>query len=328
MDAVICWVDGSDPVHIEKRQRYRAYKEWHTRAIEETRFDSSGEVYFCIASILKYAPVFSKIWLVTDGQRPKLIDEFSRWGLCAEDFIEIVDHKIIFSGFEEVLPTFNSISIASVIHRIPKLSEYFVYFNDDVFINQKLDRRSFFSEGLPVIRGKKTDLDRSRTPTGRARALWNSLIGMPITHSKPSFRQAQQKAALISGAKRHYFQIDHTPHPLRRSVIQKFYKSHPEILASQLTYRFRSEKQYSSVSLAYHLEILNNHVQPITDFSLAYIKPEKIKNTTISDIMQGRSKFGCVQSLDQIDPIASVKIKCTLKKKFETHLPESILQEI
>ena len=49
----------------------------------------------------------------------------------------------------EFLPTFNSVVIERYMHRIPGLSEHFVYFNDDFYIINHLPVERFFKNGLP-----------------------------------------------------------------------------------------------------------------------------------------------------------------------------------
>ena len=48
--------------------------------------------------------------------------------------IRRVTHRELFEGFEDNLPTFNSLAIETLLWRIPDLAEQFLYFNDDVFL--------------------------------------------------------------------------------------------------------------------------------------------------------------------------------------------------
>mgnify|MGYP001216085635 FL=1 len=81
MDAIITWVDGSDPQHVQKRREALSAAGYHidrpTNGTEETRFSNLGEVYYCIASILKYAPFIRNIYVVTDNQVPGYIHDFA-----------------------------------------------------------------------------------------------------------------------------------------------------------------------------------------------------------------------------------------------------------
>ncbi len=108
IDAVITWVDGGDPLHKAKRLSYITNKQEnkHIDVAGETRYRQVGEIYYCVASILRYAPWIRKIYIVTDNQNPH-VDEFvSRNFPDNKTPIEIVDHKVIFRGYEQYLPTF------------------------------------------------------------------------------------------------------------------------------------------------------------------------------------------------------------------------------
>ena len=129
IDAVITWVDGADPNY---QMKYRKY--FSGRSNIKKQFLQSNEITLCIASILKYAPFIRKIFIVTDGQSPNL-DEIKDFANL--DKLKIIDHKEIFYGEEEFLPTFNIRSIDAVLYKINDLSEKFIYFNDDMFLIKK-----------------------------------------------------------------------------------------------------------------------------------------------------------------------------------------------
>jgi len=68
------------------------------------------------------------IWLVTDNHVPTAIDRRK----AERHNIRIVDHREIFCGHEQLLPTFNSYAIETVLWRIEGLADRFLYFNDDI----------------------------------------------------------------------------------------------------------------------------------------------------------------------------------------------------
>ena len=155
IDAVIAWVDGNDPAHRAKRQRYSAQPEVSLEDIGgETRFVSTGEIYFCVASIARFAPFVRKIFIVTDQQDPRAGEFLQRNFPGTSIGVEVVDHKVLFRDYEWYLPTFNSLSIETVLWRIPGLSERFVYFNDDFFLMDALRPEDWFaSDGSLVCHG-------------------------------------------------------------------------------------------------------------------------------------------------------------------------------
>ena len=136
IDAVITWVDGADANHQMKYEKYL-----RGRSDFKKQYLQSNEIAFCVASILKYAPFIRKIFIVTDGQSPNL-EEIKKFSPL--DKVNIVDHKEIFNGAEEFLPTFNIRSIDAVLYKIEGLSENFIYFNDDMFLIKKSNPEEWF----------------------------------------------------------------------------------------------------------------------------------------------------------------------------------------
>ena len=60
------------------------------------------------------------------------------------DRIKIVTHDQIFPSSSD-LPVFSSPAIEAHIHRIPELSNRFIYFNDDVFLGSPVWPDDFFT---------------------------------------------------------------------------------------------------------------------------------------------------------------------------------------
>ena len=71
IDAVIPWVDGSDPVLSARRASFASGGETgNDESGGPTRYQQIGELRYSVASILRYAPWVRKIFIVTDGQDP------------------------------------------------------------------------------------------------------------------------------------------------------------------------------------------------------------------------------------------------------------------
>jgi hypothetical protein len=120
----------------------------------ENRFNNNEELKYSLRSIDMYCPWVNKIYIVVkDGQSPEFVD-FSNPKIC------LVKHSQIIP--EEYLPTFNSNTIELHIHNIPGLSDHYVYFNDDLMVNQPLQKNDLFIGGIPVINFKQNYLDNIR----------------------------------------------------------------------------------------------------------------------------------------------------------------------
>ena len=92
---------------------------------------------YSLRSIEKFAPWIHKVFIVTNGQIPDWLD-------INHPKVEIITHEMIFPD-PSVLPTFSSSSIEMNLHRIPGLSDYFIYFNDDVFLGQPVFPYDFYT---------------------------------------------------------------------------------------------------------------------------------------------------------------------------------------
>src|SRR5829696_6591355 len=144
IDVVIAWVDGADRKHRARRKRYLADPGGDAKpkraAHIEQRFSDNDEIRFCLRSIHNYAPWVRTIWLVTDNQVPAAIHRRR----ASRHNVHIVDHREIFRGYEQFLPTFNSLAIETMLWRIEGLADRFLYFNDDMMLVGPVHLRSSF----------------------------------------------------------------------------------------------------------------------------------------------------------------------------------------
>ena len=139
IDVVYTWVNGSDPKFISEIQRY---SKLHDRA----RYDDKDELRYSLRSIDRFAPWVRNIYIVTNGQIP-------HWLNLENPRIRIVTHQELAADEPEILPTFSSCTIESLIHRIPNLSKNFLYLNDDIFLGAHVYPDDFFTEsdGIKVF---------------------------------------------------------------------------------------------------------------------------------------------------------------------------------
>ena len=282
IDAVITWVDGSD-------EKYKKKIEGHltTSTNYKKQYLQANEIEYCVKSILKFAPFVRRIFIVTDNQRPSFN---GLKDLIVSNKVKVVDHKEIFKGYEKYLPTFNIRSIDAVLHRIEDLSEMFVYFNDDVFLINKIREEDWFVENKVVLMGKWTK-SYSINPIKVLSGKFKKVFGL-----RPSFNASQSKAANISGFKKEYFKSYHTARPQIKSLIKEFYHKNPESLIDQIKYRFRHYDQFMPYSLCWHLLIKENRaiIKGVKEF-------KEIKQTQKLNANQ------LISILEQLDDTKEVK---------------------
>lgn len=297
IDAVITWVDGDDPRHRAKRQKFGSQRQFSEESVAgDTRFNSLGEIFYCVASINRFAPWINKIYIVTDEQNPHLepfLEQNFPQGYIP---IEIVDHKVLFRGYEEFLPTFNSISIESMTWRIPGLSDKFIEFNDDFMLSAPVSPEDFFAEGDSVICYADK---RSYWLTALTRLLKYRNGGTKLV----SFKESMLNAATLLGNRCFYLKIDHTPRALLRSLYEEFFTKNPNSLHQNISHRFRHYTQFNPQELQYLIlyrqgQCLLRSVKGV----LNYLKPKKgvgyIEKKLDRFSRNRRAKFCCFNSLD------------------------------
>ena len=255
VDAVVTWVDGNDSDHKEKILHYIGGEAPMNSKEFSSRYDQINEIQFCIDSLIKFAPFLRKIFLITDAQKPEFISADD--SLVYEKVI-IIDHKEIFRGHHEHLPTFNSLSIETCIHRVSGLAEHFIYLNDDFFLINPTKEEDFFSGGLPILRGKWLNYD-------------SDIFYKRKSKKRGGFKSLQQNSAKLVGSKR-YFRSFHTPYPLRKSTLENFFKQNHEIFLNNIKSKFRSPDQFVPQVLANHIEIKNKTCCIESDLKLMYFR--------------------------------------------------------
>ncbi len=297
IDAVIPWVDGNDPVLNAKRSLYGDSKVFSQSGVAgATRYANVGEIFWCVASINRFAPWINKIYIVTDGQDPNLTPFLEKHFPEGYTPVEIVDHKDIFKGYEEYLPTFNSSSIEAMVWRIPGLSERFVYFNDDFIITEPVTPEDFFTEDGGVI----CVADWYCTPWAK---LQLALKPKKNGREQWSFKGMMLKTSEILGDSFFFPRINHTPRGLLKSYYEKFYEGHPELLIRNIKYRFRDTDQFHVISLQY-MDLYRQgrcRVEPVDKY-LFYLLPKPkpgYVQRKMRKLNSRQYKFCCFNSLDQ-----------------------------
>jgi Stealth protein CR2, conserved region 2/Stealth protein CR1, conserved region 1 len=228
IDAVIAWVDGRDRKHRAKRKRYLADPGGDAKperaARDERRFSDNDEIRFCLRSIRNYAPWVRTIWLVTDDQVPAAIDR-QRAEL---DNIRIVDHREIFRGYEQLLPTFNSLAIETMLWRIKGLADRFLYFNDDMMLVGPVEPTDFFSnDGKVNLRG-----------------WWCNWMERPDKRNSFHGSNKLLGAAMLGFTPEHFFSTHHVIYPLLRPAMEELFDQFRPPFLANAAYRFRNRNQF------------------------------------------------------------------------------------
>lgn len=240
IDAVITWVDGSDPNHAAKLHRALAGRSQVPSTAKASRFQDSGELNYCVASLLKFAPWIRTIFIVSDQQQPGLM----AWVQASDkpERVQVVDHQTLFAGLDVPLPTFNIRSLISVLWRIPGLAERYVFLNDDFVLLQPVAPTDFFYQDDMVVRGQWS-----------VQPIWRRWLRAGHDAGRPGNRAAQARGAVQAGFSWRYWRVPHNPHPQFKSMLARWFAEHPEQLLDNSRHVFRSDAQFLADALCTHL---------------------------------------------------------------------------
>lgn len=128
-------------------ERQRQLKEATGKMVETTgaeRFRDVNELKFAMRSLRTHMPWTRRIFLVTSGEAPT-------WLNTSHPLVTLVRHDELFTNPQISAPSFSSNAIEAVLHRIPGLSDNFLYLNDDVFVTAPVPQHRFWSPAQGLV---------------------------------------------------------------------------------------------------------------------------------------------------------------------------------
>lgn len=237
IDIVYTWVDGSDPVWQRNRDHARrspGTRIAHRDADSAARFRSVDELRYSLRSVERYAEFVRHIYIVTAGQIPDWLD-------TGHGRVTVVDHVDIFPD-PAVLPTFNSHAIEACLHRIPGLSEHYLYLNDDFLFVRPVSPGDFFDEA-----------GRARSFPSCAR-IPDDVGGKSVDAAAVNVARA---VAAEFGVEAPTTKFRHAPYAQRIAVHQEIERRFPGPVGRTRSARFRSATDVAVASA------LHQHVAPL-----------------------------------------------------------------
>ena len=134
IDYAVPMVFHHDKLWQEDYRKVRQYDE--NDLVNFVRFRSWGTERLLIQCIRKYMPFVRTIFII-------LARESQKQAWMDEEDVRVVYHREFIP--EKFLPTFNSATIEMFLHRIPGISDRFLYGNGDMFPLSILSESDFLS---------------------------------------------------------------------------------------------------------------------------------------------------------------------------------------
>jgi len=110
------------------------------------RLRNMGTFRFSLRMLEQHIPWVRHVFVITNGVIPT-------WINTSSPKLKLIQHRDIWPAdrADRDLPVYNSQPIEVHLHRIPNLSERFLYFNDDMFVGRSLERSFFFADNGKLV---------------------------------------------------------------------------------------------------------------------------------------------------------------------------------
>ena len=328
IDFVITWVDMDDPKWKKEFEKYCGKINNSNNSISEARFRDYGFLKYWFRGVEKFAPWVRKIHFVTCGQKPEWLDE-------SNPKLNLVNHKDFIPN--QFLPVFNSTSIEMHIHKIPDLTDHFVYFNDDFFIINNVSQERFFKNGLPC------DIAAFRHNSGLSQ--WEKRIRNNVRIINKHFDKKEVMSRFhdkwynkIYGKKgrlnyllKYYpkFVTLRTPHnaqPYLKSTFEEVWVVEEQALMKTSTHRFRTTEDLTP-ELFRTWQICKGNFEAYNTYNDTKMFPLVIKpKQAVAAVKNQSYKLVCLN--DNVHIRNYTQVMENIKNAFESILPEKSSFEI
>jgi hypothetical protein len=316
IDFVYKFVDSSQGEHMDRKR----YWESRLRELGALRPDlvscpaidrqqnsvrrerNNQELLYALRSLHMYAPWFHHVFVVVEG--PHMVPP---WLNTSNERLTIIYHADIFPEPRRMyLPTFNGHAVASVLHRIPCLSDYYVAMDDDFFFTSKVRPEDFFdinnTGNISGLKGthaggsikyassKSCQMPHHHVASNVNSAyLWDTFLSRfelkDLASKVPEFRMLEH-APYVSATKMDTYLLD-------------------IVFASETsqlrTHRFRSKADFHAQALVFNI------ARAAKD--LGELNPS-ISSAGLSDLKVSFQSFKSENAVENIDKIRAAASKC------------------
>ncbi|MDT2872723.1 glycosyl transferase [Lactococcus lactis] len=278
IDFVVTYLDSEDKEWQKEKEKY-AKINFGDELNSESRYRNMDNFQYWFRSIEKYAPWVNKIHLITWGHLPD-------WLNVENPKLNIVNHRDFMPSLS--LPTFNSSALELNFDKIEGLSENFVYFNDDMFLNASVDEQDFFLDNKPVLnvrlRPIETDDDFMHLVLSNTIALNKLFKGKKLKIS-PLLN-------INNGINSLFFNLEFLPFVIKKKEIIGYQYGHLPYPLKKGTYSILQEyleKEYQKTCCSKFRELDNITLWLLQDYYKAsgYVSPSKISGKVIDLNSQG-----------------------------------------
>lgn len=326
IDFVIIWVDGSDHQWQHEKNKYLAQETGKKVDASEERYRDWDILKYWFRAVEQYAPWVNRVHFVTCGHVPE-------WLNLNAPKLNFIKHSDYIP--KQYLPTFSSHPIELNLHHISELSEQFVYFNDDFFLNAPVKPEDFFFNGLPC------DCIEERPIEFCQRDLYNHIQVNEVVFMNRHFNRLQSRREhpglwysfktphisvrnLILGAFRcrNFFGLHphHLPQAYLKSTLNEVWEAEQDWLNETCGHRFRNQEDLSQFVFKFW-QLLHGRFHPYNKRRFGKVFQLATELDEIEDIMLNQ-KYKAICLNDSGVIVDFEERKQRLCELFEKKLPE------
>jgi hypothetical protein len=277
LDIVISYVNSTDSKWSQKIHSLQL-------PMNPVRHNFHGEIFFSLLLLQKNMSWVHRIFILHDEQPFSL----SFLSPSFQEKITFIDHKDFIP--HEYLPTFNSQVIECFLPKIPELSEYFLYMNDDFFITKPVSYSTFFNGNKMKIFIERR---KHRYPN-------HKLIHAPVLLDRDVSSQVfaiEMKKPIL------YIKFEHLPFCFHRPTLENafsiFFKYFDKTCKKnkirtydvnhfQFHHHFQNYTNFSALTIYLHamIRIYHAHVIPfqhVSRLSIALTNPMEFQKIMVSN---------------------------------------------
>ena len=322
IDFVITWAGMDDG---ERTEYIRNCNDDNSDA-RDCRYRDWQFLKYWFRSIEKNADFYRYIYFVVKDDVPEWLD-------ISNPKLKVIRHSDIIDS--RYLPTFNNTTIEFNLANIKGLSEYFVYFNDDVFVNRPLTPENFFKSGLPVysfgIRETSQDDSVISNILRNTVAVINQNFklsdtfkenGRKLLDLKNGVKTCFRTILTLCGCRNRFpgFKNDHVMMPMLKSVFEEILEKEKDRITGNWQKKFR-DKADLSVTIVLIWECLQGKFVPVSscDSKYYFISDNSI-NAVVEEIRSRNHARICLN--DGPDVTDFEMAKKMILEAFEAVYPE------
>ncbi len=328
VDFVLFWVDPENEQWRKEKAEYRAkvFGVQEREAGLTIRYRDWDNLQYWFRGVEKYAPWVRKIYFVTWGAVPAWLDTSN------PKLVVVNDREILPDG---CAPVFSPNPKEINLHRIPDLSEHFVFFNDDMFLTRETDPEDFFLMGLPremavsYVLSNDQDNDSFQHILFTMSGVINGLFSkkeVQRRHWRKWYTLKYGRQVINTLRTRHFrkfsgIMIPHLPSPMRKSTYEEVWKAIPDRLMETSSHRFRDPNDINQYIFRYWAICRGEFIPTdIYKYGKEFFMDDKVTDELCRNIEGRKYKMICINDSQEVRNFESCRDR--VREAFDRILPE------